>query len=64
MKAARCILKAAAVIAVVSAVACVLVAYWDKIMDAFYAVADKIEGKRANGCFCSSEYDDYADGEL
>lgn len=64
MKVARCILKAAAVIAAVSAVVCVVVAYWDKIVDGFYAIADKVEEKKANCCFCSSEYDDYDDGEL
>lgn len=64
MKVARCILKAAAVIMAVSAVVCVAVAYWDRIVDAFYAIADKVEEKRADCCFGPSEYDDYADGEL
>ena len=57
MKAARCILKAAALVAVLGAAVCVVAAYWDKIVDAFYALADKVEEKKAN-CFCSSEYDD------
>ena len=63
MKAARCILKAAALVAVLGAAFCVIAAYWDKIVDAFYVIADKVEEKKAN-CFCSSEYDDYDDGEL
>ena len=63
MKATRCILKAAALVAVLGAAVCVVAAYWDKIVDAFYALADKVEEKKAN-CFCSSEYDDYDDGEL
>ncbi len=64
MKVARCLLKAVVVIAAVSAVVCVVASYWDKIVDAFYALADKVEEKKANCCFCGSEYDDYADGEL
>ena len=63
MKAARCILKAAAVIAVLGAAVGAVAAYWDKIVDAFYTLADKVEEKKAN-CFCSSEYDDYDDGAL
>lgn len=64
MKVARCILKVAAVAMTVGAVVCVIVAYWDKIVDAFYTIADKVEEKRADCCFGPSEYDDYADSEL
>ena len=64
MKVIRLILKAAAVAMAVSAVVCLVMAYWDKIVDTFYAIADKVEEKKANCCFCSSEYDDYEDAEL
>ncbi len=63
MKAARSILKIAALVAVVGAAFCVIAAYWDKIVDGFYTIADKLEEKKAN-CFCSSEYDDYDDEDL
>ena len=42
MKVIRFILKAAAVAMAVSAVVCVVMAYWDKIVDTFYAIADKV----------------------
>lgn len=63
MKIARFVLKIVAVAMVVAAAACAVVAYWDKIVDAFYAVADKIEEKKAE-CRFASEYDDYEDCEL
>lgn len=63
MKIARFVLKIVAVAMVVAAAACAVVAYWDKIVDAFYAVADKIEEKKAE-CRFPSEYDDYEDCEL
>lgn len=63
MKVARFVLKIVAVAMVVAAAACAVVAYWDKIVDAFYAVADKIEEKKAE-CRFASEYDDYEDCEL
>lgn len=64
MKLARCVLKIMAVVAVVAAAACAVAAYWDRIVDAFYTVADKIEEKKANCCFENSEYDDYDDDIL
>ena len=63
MKVARFVLKIVAVAMVVAAAVCAVVAYWDKIVDAFYAIADKIEEKKAE-CRFSSEYDDYEDCEL
>ena len=48
---------------VAAAAVCAVVAYWDRIVDAFYAVADKIEEKKAE-CRFASEYDDYEDCEL
>ena len=63
MKAARSILKITAVLMVVAAAVCAVVAYWDKIVDVFYAIGDKLEEKKANCCF-ASEYDDYEDLDL
>jgi len=51
------------VLMVVAAAVCAVVAYWDRIVDAFYTVADKIEEKKAE-CHFASEYDDYEDCEL
>lgn len=63
MKAARCILKIVALAMVVAAAACAVAAYWDKIVDVFYTIADKIEEKKAD-CRFASEYDDYDDFAL
>ncbi len=63
MKVARLVLKIVAVLMVAAAAVCAVVAYWDRIVDAFYAVADKIEEKKAE-CRFASEYDDYEDCEL
>ncbi|MCI9222734.1 MAG: hypothetical protein HFF22_05115 [Oscillospiraceae bacterium] len=63
MKVARFVLKIVAVLMVAAAAVCAVVAYWDRIVDAFYAVADKIEEKKAE-CRFASEYDDYEDCEL
>lgn len=61
MKVARFVLKIIAAAAAVSALVCAIIAYWDKIMDLFYTISDKIEEKKADHCFCSSEYDDFED---
>lgn len=63
MKVARFVLKIVAAAMVVAAAVCAVVAYWDKIVDAFYAIADKIEEKKAE-CRYASEYDDFEDCEL
>ena len=63
MKAARFVLKIVAAVMVAAAAACAVAAYWDKIVDVFYAVADKLEEKKAN-CRFASEYADYDDCEL
>ena len=63
MKVARFVLKIVAMSMIVAAAACAVAAYWDKIVDAFYTVADKIEEKKAE-CRFASEYDDYEDCEL
>ncbi len=65
MKAARCILKVAAIFAAVGAAICLVTTYWETIVDAFYAVAAKLEAKKEQFCgFIPSEYDDYDDGAL
>lgn len=63
MKVARFVLKIVAAAMVVAAAACAVVAYWDKIVDLFYAVTDRIEEKKAD-CRFASEYDDFDDCEL
>lgn len=61
MKVVRLILKLVAVMLSVTAVACAVIAYWDRIVDFFYGIQDKIEERKAARCFCSSEFDDYDD---
>lgn len=63
MKVAHFVLKIVAALMVVAAAVCAVVAYWDRIVDAFYAIADKIEEKKAE-CRFASEYDDFEDCEL
>ena len=67
MKAARFVLKVVAIsmadMAGAAAVACAVAAYWDRIVDVFYAIADKIEEKKADIRF-ASEYEDYDDCAL
>lgn len=63
MKVAHFVLKIVAALMVAAAAVCAVVAYWDRIVDAFYAVADKIEEKKAE-CRFASEYDDFEDCEL
>ena len=58
MKAARFVLKVVAISMAAAAVACAVAAYWDRIVDVFYAIADKIEEKKADIRF-ASEYGDY-----
>ena len=60
MKTARFVLKLVALGLSVASVACLIVAYWDKIMDVFYSIKDKIEDKKS-ACLYSAEYEDYAD---
>ena len=62
MKTACFILKIVAVALTAAAVVCAVVAYWDKIMDVFCSIADKMEEKKADSHF-ASEFDDY-DEEL
>lgn len=65
MKVARFVLKCVAFGLSVAAAVCAVIAYWDKIMDVFYAVSDKIEEKKASKlCMADPEFADYADCDL
>ena len=59
MKVARFVLKIVALSLAVATLACVIVAYWDKLVELTQAVIDKIDEKKA--ALCPSEYDDYAE---
>ena len=60
MKIARFVLKIVALALAVAAMACCIVAFWDKIADGLSCAKERLAEKRA--CCChSSEYDDYAD---
>lgn len=65
MKAARCLVKLAAVMAVIGAAVCLVIRNWESIVDVFYAVVGKVKAKKEQYCcFVPSEYDDYDDGAL
>jgi len=59
MKVARFVLKIVACSLAAAAAVCCVIAYWDKITEAFRCVGEKL------GCKCCrpAEYDDYADWE-
>lgn len=61
MKVARFVLKCVAFGLVIGAAVCTVIAYWDKITEVFYNLADKLEEKRANCCYGDAECDDYVD---
>lgn len=65
MKLARFVLKIVAAALAAAALACCMVAYWDKIVDFFCAAKGKV-AEKAKSCHCSypSEYDDYADWDM
>ena len=63
MKTARFILKLVALGLSVATAAYLIIAYWDKIVDFFYSISDKIEEKRAT-CLCKDEFEDYADCDV
>lgn len=65
MKAGHCILKLVAALAVIGAGVCLVVKYWEDLVDLFYVAVGKIKEKKAQCCcIAPSEFDDYADGEL
>jgi hypothetical protein len=55
MKVARFVLKIVAVSLAAAASICAVIAYWDKITEAFHTLGAKVGRARP------SEYDDYAD---
>lgn len=61
MKAARFVMKCVAVGLVVGAAVCAVIAYWDKITEWFYNLADRMEEKRA-ACHIE-DFEDYDDWE-
>lgn len=61
MKVARYVMKCVSLGLVIGSAVCAVIAYWDKLTDAFYNLADKIEEKRAARCSEAEEYDDYLD---
>lgn len=63
MKVVRLVMKIVAIVMAVAAAVCAIVVFWDKIVDLFYTITDKLEEKKAD-CSFASEYDDYADCEL
>lgn len=59
-KVVQFVLKLVALAAALAAVACCVIAYWDKITELFGCARERLAEKRA--CCCHrSEYDDYAD---
>ncbi len=63
MKTARCVLRFVALGFSIASTICLIIAYWDKIVDFFYNIADKLEEEKST-CFDDSEFDDFADCEL
>lgn len=59
MKVARFVLKLVTLALTVAAVACAVIAYWDKIVECVQMISDKLSEKKAS--LCQSEYDDYAE---
>ncbi len=59
MKLARFVLKIVGFSLAAAALACCMVAYWDKLT----ALCAKMSVKAGNVCATPSEYDDYADWE-
>lgn len=62
MKTARFVLKVVALGLSIATLTCLVIAFWDKLMDLFYGIGDKLEEKRCT-C-CDSEAEDYADCDL
>lgn len=58
------LLKLIAAVLLVGAAACAITVYWDKLMDLFYTIYDKIEERRANRAAALTEYADYDDSAL
>ncbi len=63
MKVAQGIIKLLAVCLAIAAIACCIIAYWDKICSFFTRACEALQKKKAGCPICSSEYEDYADWE-
>ena len=61
MKTARFVLKCVALGLTAAAVVCAVVAYWDKLMDLFYTVSEKLEERKAARITVDDEFADFAD---
>ncbi len=57
MKSARCVFKLLAAALALGAAACCVIAFWDKIEEAFSCA----KGKLCKGGCCESDQDDYVD---
>jgi len=57
MKTARFVLKLVALGLSVAGAVCLVIAFWDKIMDLFDNIADKLE-ERKSDCLCESDFED------
>jgi hypothetical protein len=57
VKAGRCILTIVAVLAAIGVAAGLIITYWDKILDAFYAVKEKLAEKKDYFCDCDCDFD-------
>lgn len=55
------IMKIVVTVMAAAALVCAIVAFWDRIMDLFDTILDKIEERRADQCFEPEEFDDFAD---
>lgn len=62
MKAAKTILKIAALLAAIGSLACLIAAHWETVEELFYVVVGKVKEKTAEcKCFCASEFEDFED---
>ena len=58
------LLKLIAAVLLVGAAVCAITVYWEKLVDVFYTLYDRIEERKANRAAALAEYDDYDDGGL
>lgn len=63
MKTARFVLKFVALGLSIATAACLVIAFWDKIMDVVDNLVDKLEEKKSEG-LADPEFEDFADCDL
>ena len=64
-KTADFVLKIVAAVMAVAALVCVIIAFWDQIVELIDTIIDKVEEKRADRCFVEPEYySDFDDSGL